>query len=78
MSDFGALYDYIINLEEEIPAAAMTKLKEIRPGFLPELKADKEAREKEEREARTKEEREAAARNGRPAATTAPAPRPAA
>jgi hypothetical protein len=82
MSDFGAVYDYALALEAEIPPAVLaSKFASIRPGFMPETKAMREAREKEEREAKTKEEREerdAAPKNGRPAATPTPAPRPAA
>jgi len=61
MSDFGAVYDYALALEAEVPEAALAKVKHLRPGMLPETKAMREAREKEEKEAKAKTEREAAA-----------------
>lgn len=55
MSDFGTLYDYALKLEAEAPAAVQ-RLAETRPSFLP---MTKEMREKAEKEAKAAAEHEA-------------------
>ena len=46
MSDFGAVYDYALQLEATIPPGTMAELEAIRPACLGLTKRQKEEREK--------------------------------